>query len=160
MTGDVSREPLERIHMTAGRNNAAILKHVAFLPQPNPYAVRRRNGSAPSWQLCRPAPSPPFRAAAELRRSTLADSVPEGHAIFGRMTGTTHSRPCRQSCHCRYGRRMSFAMMSWWISDVPSQMRSMRASRQKRWIGKSSMRPMPPKICTALSATRKTISEQ
>ena len=50
-------------------------------------------------------------------------------------------------------------MMWRWISLVPSQMRSTRASRQKRSIGRSSMRPMPPKICTASSVTRASISE-
>ena len=41
-------------------------------------------------------------------------------------------------------------MMWRWISLVPSHIRSTRASRQKRSMGRSSMRPMPPKICTAL----------
>ena len=57
------------------------------------------------------------------------------------------------------GRSRSRAMMWRWISLVPSQMRSTRASRQKRSIGRSSMRPMPPKICTASSVTRASISE-
>ena len=50
-------------------------------------------------------------------------------------------------------------MMWRWISLVPSQMRSTRASRQKRSIGRSSMSPMPPKICTASSVTRASISD-
>ena len=40
-----------------------------------------------------------------------------------------------------------------WISEVPSQMRSMRASRQIRSSGSSSIRPMPPWIWIASSAT-------
>jgi hypothetical protein len=50
-------------------------------------------------------------------------------------------------------------MMCRWISLVPSQIRSTRASRQNRSIGSSLMRPIPPKICTAWSATRPSVSE-
>ena len=57
------------------------------------------------------------------------------------------------------GRRRSRLMMCRWISDVPSQMRSTRASRQNRSIGKSSISPMPPKICKVVSVTRASISE-
>ena len=50
-------------------------------------------------------------------------------------------------------------MMCRWISLVPSQIRSTRASRQNRSIGSSLIRPMPPKICTAWSVTRPSVSE-
>jgi hypothetical protein len=50
-------------------------------------------------------------------------------------------------------------MMCRWISEVPSQIRSARASRHSRSIGNSFDRPMPPKICTPWSATVHTISE-
>ena len=43
-------------------------------------------------------------------------------------------------------------MMWRWISLVPSQMRSTRASRQIRSSGRSSIRPMPPWIWIASSA--------
>jgi hypothetical protein len=49
-------------------------------------------------------------------------------------------------------------MMWRWISDVPSQIRSTRASRQNRSIGKSDISPMPPKICSVVSVTRASIS--
>ena len=62
--------------------------------------------------------------------------------------------------HAPSGRRIAREMMWRWISEVPSQMRSSRASRHRRCTGNSSIRPMPPKICTVLSATRLTISEQ
>jgi hypothetical protein len=57
------------------------------------------------------------------------------------------------------GRRMEREMMWRWISDVPSQIRSTRASRQKRSSGKSSINPMPPWIWIASSVTRASISE-
>ena len=50
-------------------------------------------------------------------------------------------------------------MMWRWISLVPSQMRSTRASRHQRSAGKADIRPMPPKICTAVSVIRPSISE-
>ncbi len=42
------------------------------------------------------------------------------------------------------GRSSSREMMWRWISEVPSQMRSIRALRQMRSTGPSSIRPMPP----------------
>ncbi len=44
------------------------------------------------------------------------------------------------------GRRSARLMMWRWISDVPSQMRSTRASRQMRSSGNSSINPIPPWI--------------
>ena len=50
--------------------------------------------------------------------------------------------------------------MIWrWISLVPSQIRSTRASRHQRSAGKADIRPMPPKICTAVSVIWPSISE-
>ena len=49
-------------------------------------------------------------------------------------------------------------MMWRWISEVPSQIRSMRASRQIRSSGSSSIRPIPPWIWIASSATIANIS--
>ena len=66
-------------------------------------------------------------------------------------------RPCTN--HAPSGRKSSRLMICRWISEVPSQMRSTRASRQKRSIGKSSMRPMPPKTCKVASVTRASISD-
>ena len=57
------------------------------------------------------------------------------------------------------GRSKSRLMIWRWISEVPSQMRSTRASLQKRSIGKSSISPMPPKICSVVSVTRASTSE-
>src|SRR6056297_2841266 len=55
--------------------------------------------------------------------------------------------------------RSSARLMMWrCISEVPSQMRSRRASRQMRSSGSSSIRPMPPWICIASSATNASIS--
>jgi len=42
------------------------------------------------------------------------------------------------------GRNKSRLMICRWISLVPSQIRSTRASLQNRSIGKSSINPMPP----------------
>jgi hypothetical protein len=50
-------------------------------------------------------------------------------------------------------------MMWRWISLVPSQMRSTRASRHQRSAGNPDIRPMPPKICTAVSVIRASISD-
>ena len=50
-------------------------------------------------------------------------------------------------------------MMWRWISEVPSQMRSTRASRQKRASGRSLISPMRPWIWIASSVTRASISE-
>ena len=49
-------------------------------------------------------------------------------------------------------------MMWRWISEVPSQMRSTRASRQMRSSAGSSISPMPPWIWIASSATKASIS--
>ena len=49
-------------------------------------------------------------------------------------------------------------MMCRWISEVPSQIRSMRASRQIRSRGSSSISPMPPWIWMASSDTIASIS--
>ena len=40
-----------------------------------------------------------------------------------------------------------------WISAAPSKMLRMRASQRMRDIGNSSAKPLPPWICTALSAS-------
>lgn len=56
------------------------------------------------------------------------------------------------------GRSSSRAMIWRWISEVPSQIRSIRALRQMRSTGPSSIKPMPPKICTASSATLPRVS--
>ena len=61
--------------------------------------------------------------------------------------------------HAPSGRRMAREMMWRWISLVPSQMRSTRASRQKRSIGSSLISPMPPKICSVWSVMRANASE-
>ena len=53
---------------------------------------------------------------------------------------------------------MAREMMWRWISLVPSQMRSTRASRQIRSRGSSSIRPMPPRIWMASSDTNCSIS--
>ena len=50
-------------------------------------------------------------------------------------------------------------MMCRWISLVPSQIRSTRASRHQRSAGNADIRPMPPKTCTAVSVTRPSISD-
>ena len=50
-------------------------------------------------------------------------------------------------------------MMWRWISLVPSQIRSTRASRHQRSTGSSAIRPMPPKICTAASVIRPSASD-
>ena len=57
------------------------------------------------------------------------------------------------------GRSRSRLMIWRWISDVPSQIRSTRASRQKRASGRSSINPMPPWIWIAASVTRASISD-
>src|SRR5262249_14618641 len=44
------------------------------------------------------------------------------------------------------------AMTCAWISAVPSKMLRMRASQRMRETGNSSAKPLPPWICTALSA--------
>ena len=49
-------------------------------------------------------------------------------------------------------------MICRWISLVPSQMRSTRASRQMRSSGRSSIRPMPPWIWIASSAMKASTS--
>lgn len=46
--------------------------------------------------------------------------------------------------HAPSGLRIARLMIWRWISDVPSQMRSIRASRHIRWTGNSSIKPMPP----------------
>ena len=56
------------------------------------------------------------------------------------------------------GRNSSRAIICRCISLVPSQILSTRASRQNRSIGRSSIKPIPPKICTASSVTRPSIS--
>jgi hypothetical protein len=50
-------------------------------------------------------------------------------------------------------------MMCRWISLVPSQMRSTRASRHHRSAGNRDIRPMPPNTCTAVSVIRPSISD-
>ena len=55
--------------------------------------------------------------------------------------------------HPPIGRSSSRAMMWRWISEVPSQIRSTRASRQNRSNGRSDMRPIPPWIWMHSSAT-------
>ena len=50
-------------------------------------------------------------------------------------------------------------MMWRWISEVPSQMRSTRASRQNRASGRSLISPIPPWTWIASSVTRASISE-
>ena len=47
-------------------------------------------------------------------------------------------------CQPPNGRNRARLMMWRWISDVPSQIRSMRASRHMRSSGNSSIRPIPP----------------
>ena len=44
------------------------------------------------------------------------------------------------------------------ISLVPSKIRLMRESRYARQTGYSSWKPYPPKICTASSTTKSSIS--
>src|SRR5215467_11409723 len=51
------------------------------------------------------------------------------------------------------------AMMSRWISDVPSQIRSTRSSRYRRSTGYDRSYPRPPKICTHRSTTRPAASD-
>jgi hypothetical protein len=50
-------------------------------------------------------------------------------------------------------------MMCRWISLVPSQIRSTRASRHQRSAGNCDISPMPPNTCTAVSVTRPSISD-
>ena len=65
-------------------------------------------------------------------------------------------RPAEAACEASAAMARSSArpMMWRWISLVPSQMRSTRASRQMRSSGSSSISPMPPWIWIASSATR------
>src|SRR5437588_1125136 len=59
--------------------------------------------------------------------------------------------------HSRYS-PSERAITTRWISLVPSTMRSIRTIRKMRSTGPSESSPIPPKICTARSATRFTIS--
>ena len=82
-----------------------------------------------------------------------ADALALGRNCF-RVTPANHRNMTRLQqaveigaalrSHAPSGRRMAREMMWRWISDVPSQIRSRRASRHRRWMGSSSIRPMPP----------------
>ena len=87
-----------------------------------------------------------------LRTTRSAERPPNTAIDFGRKRRSRlpHQAPTR--------RNRSRLMMWRWISDVPSQMRSTRASRQKRSSGRSDIRPMPPWIWIASSVTRASIS--
>ena len=101
--------------------------------------------------------------ALEADAFTLANDLGgEPAAEHGDVPGPQKTRQagaCGSLVHYRsWGRNSDREMMWRWISLVPSQMRSTRASRHNRSRGRSSMRPMPPKICTALSVRRASIS--
>src|ERR671919_113111 len=90
-----------------------------------------------------------FRAV-QREAADRADIVLQEHAL-------AHSPPPSAS---RAPRLASWsAMITRWISDVPSQIRSTRTSRKNRSPTFSRMYPRPANTCTARSATRLAISD-
>src|ERR671919_519964 len=90
-----------------------------------------------------------FRAV-QREAADRADIVLQEHAL-------AHSPPPSAS---RAPRLASWsAMITRWISDVPSQIRSTRSSRKNRSATFSRMYPRPANTCTARSATRLAISD-
>ena len=81
----------------------------------------------------------------------LQDDLPAPGAAAHDGDGLGPQQPGKVLGHRRAyaprGRNRSRLMMWRWISLVPSQIRSTRASRQNRSMGKSSISPIPPKIC-------------
>src|SRR6516225_8212410 len=75
------------------------------------------------------------------------------------LDGDLHGLTRVHGSHSPYGRSRDLAMMWRWISLVPSQIRSTLASRHQRSTGSSLIRPMPPKICTAVSVILPSISD-
>ena len=84
----------------------------------------------------------------------------EAQAALDRPLAGAAPRRRRRGCRVQppSGRSSAREMMWRCTSLVPSQMRSMRASRQMRSSGSSVIRPMPPWICSASSATIASIS--
>ena len=91
--------------------------------------------------------------------AALLDDVGAPAAAADNGDGAGPQQPVQPAHHAPRGRKRSRLMMWRWISLVPSQIRSTRASRQNRSTGKSSIRPMPPWICRVASVTRASISE-
>ena len=113
------------------------------------------------------AAPPAHLGPARMDRPDLARE-PHGLALrddVGRPAAAQHGeraraqQPGEVAAHAPSGRSSSRETMWRWISEVPSQMRSTRASRQNRSTGRSSIRPMPPNTCRLASVTRPSISE-